>query len=161
MTYEDAYYHKLLLQFGFDGGYDAWLDGWLEAENPLSDIVLALADCGSDRNRTVSVLHNFYLNQKIDEPAVCDRLRLFLKEEYLAGRMDRNAVLKAMVTFASAHEYPCCDPWYSMYVLYWHHRESTETGWFSEKSFMPIFEAYLLEGIPYPNPAAAGCTKPV
>ena len=70
---EDAFYHKLMLMTGLDDGYDEWLNYYLESENPLSNIVLELACCGSDINKTISVLHNFCMEQPFDEAVVCDR----------------------------------------------------------------------------------------
>ena len=48
MNREDAFYYKNLLMLGFSDGYDEWLNDYLEAENPLSNIVLELSCCGSD-----------------------------------------------------------------------------------------------------------------
>ena len=50
MNREDAFCHKIMLMAGLDGGYDEWLNTYLEKEDPLSDIVLELACCGSDIN---------------------------------------------------------------------------------------------------------------
>ena len=89
MKREDAFYHKLLLASGLDDGYDEWLNHYLESENPLSNIALELACCGSDINRTISVLHNFCAEQPFDEAAVCHRIRLFYKNAYYSNRMSK------------------------------------------------------------------------
>lgn len=59
MKREDAFYYKNLLMLGFSDEYDNWLDYCLESEDPLSNIVLELYCCGSDINKTISVLHNY------------------------------------------------------------------------------------------------------
>ena len=89
MKREDAYYYKILLMAGIEEGYDQWLDGFLENEDPLSDIVLNLSLCGSDVNATISCLHNFCAEETLDERAVVEKLRMFLKEAYHAGRMTK------------------------------------------------------------------------
>lgn len=144
MTYEDACYHKLLLQLGFDDGYDAWLNTYLNEEDPLSDIVLDLAWCGSDRKRTVSVLYNFCLGQVINEYEICERMRLFLKEEYLSGRMDKYAILNTMHALLQMLETPYLpdSPWFSMYVLKMYYDESVVP----DEEYDPVFEAYLKNG---------------
>ena len=97
MKLDDAYYHLLLLQSGLDDGYDAWLDGYLEEEDPLSDIVLNLASCGSNTNETISCLNAYCgLKPAVDERVICDRLRNFLKDAYHTGRMTRREVADAM-----------------------------------------------------------------
>ncbi|MDD6879893.1 MAG: hypothetical protein PUD59_06735, partial [bacterium] len=48
MIREDAFFERILLVSGFCEGYDKWLDKYLESENPLSEIVLKLVECGSN-----------------------------------------------------------------------------------------------------------------
>ena len=100
MKREDAFYHKILLMTGLDDSYDEWLNHYLESENPLSNIALELACCGSDINKTISVLHNFCAEQPFDEIVVCDKLRLFFKDAYYANRMSKEEVSSTMYRLA-------------------------------------------------------------
>ena len=86
---------------GFQDEYDKWLNSFLETENPLSEIVLELSLCESDINKTISVLARYRMEQPIDEAAVCDRLRIFLKNAYYSSRMNKEEVVYAMYTMAS------------------------------------------------------------
>ena len=82
MKREDAFYHKILLMTGLDDSYDEWLNYYLESEDPLSDIVLELACCGSDVNKTISTLHSYCAEQPFDVADVCDRVRMFYHKAY-------------------------------------------------------------------------------
>ena len=103
MRAEDFYYFKLLLSFGLSEEYDEWLNNSLESEAQLSDIVLQLSLCGSDKNKTISVLHHYCEKTEIDERIVCDKLRGFLKEEYHSKRLDKEQTVLYMYKFATAH----------------------------------------------------------
>ena len=100
MKREDAFYHKLMLMTGLDDGYDEWLNYYLESENPLSNIVLELACCGSDINKTISVLHNFCMEQPFDEAVVCDRLRAYFQDAYYTNRMSKEEISSTMYRLA-------------------------------------------------------------
>ena len=93
---EDVFYHKLMLMTGLDAGYDEWLNFYLESENPLSNIVLELACCGSDINKTISVLHSFCMEQPFDEAVVCNRVRVFFKDAYYTNRMSKEEISSTM-----------------------------------------------------------------
>lgn len=53
MTREEAYYLKILLLSSFRADYEEELNGYLEAEEPISDIVLTLAFLGSDIEKVI------------------------------------------------------------------------------------------------------------
>ncbi len=103
MRFEEAYYYKILIMSGLNDGFDDWLNKLLEEEEPLSDIVLRLASCGSDINKTISCLHNYCLGQEFDEKAVCEKLRLFLKDAYHSGRLSKDEVVFYMSRFCINH----------------------------------------------------------
>ncbi|MCQ2436397.1 MAG: hypothetical protein MJ101_05790 [Clostridia bacterium] len=101
MKKEDAFYYECLLVLGFSAEYDEWFTSILESESPLSDIALKLTDCGSNVNKTISVLQSFRMDQSTDEAAVCNRLRLFLKDTYYSKKMGKSEVVSAMYLLAS------------------------------------------------------------
>lgn len=152
MRREDAFYHKLLLMSGLDDGYDEWLNHYLESENPLSRIVLELACCGSDINKTISVLHSFCAEQPFDETAVCNRVRLFYKNAYYSKKMSKEEVASSMSRLANN----VGDPgnadfdehlWGDMYYLGDYYDLATD-GLISMENFDFAFFAYLDNGIP-------------
>ena len=150
MKLDDAYYHLLLLQSGLDDGYDAWLDGYLETEDPLSDIVLNLASCGSNMNETISCLNaHCGLKPAVDERKICDRLRNFLKDAYHNGRMSQREVVDAMHRIALAHDAPWdseTDIWDEFYYME-DRLDLVDDGFASREVFDNAFEAFLDDGI--------------
>lgn len=155
MTYEDAYYYRLLLQAGFTAEFDAWFDARLASDTPYSDIVVDLAMCRSDINETISLLRRYGDGKDFNEtllPALRERLRLFLKDAYHGGRLTKKETVDAMYSFAIAHGYP--DDWnfnerlwgdmYYMSTCY----EMAADGIASWENFDAIFLDYLDRGIP-------------
>ncbi len=150
MTGEDAYYFIILLMSGFYEEYDKWLDDHLEAEDPLSDIVLKLSLCGSDVNKTISCLHIFCAEQGFDERAVCNRLRRFLKEAYNSKGLNKEETVSYMYRFAVNHGDPGnfeMDLWGDMFYMDDYHSFAKD-GIISWEKFDYAFHAYLNEGIP-------------
>lgn len=148
LKYEDAYYFKILLMSGFNDGYDEWLDGYLEAENPLSDIVLDLSSCGSNLNKTISCLHNYCMEHDFDERDVCDKLRLFLKEAYYSNRMSKEEVVSSMYRFAVNHGDPGdfeLDLWGDMFYMDDYYSLAKD-GIISCERFDFAFHRYLDDG---------------
>ena len=150
MKREDAFYHKIMLMTGFNDGYDEWLNNYLNAENPLSNIVLELAYCESDINKTISVLHNFCMEQPFDEETVCDRVRTFFKNAYYANRMGKGEIVSTMYRLALN----VGDPgdfdihlWGSMYYLDAYYSLAKD-GVISWERFDSSFFSYLDNGIP-------------
>ena len=151
MKIEDACYHLLLLKAGLDDGYDAWLDEYLEREDPLSGIVLDLALCGSDLNKTISCLNSFCgPRPELDERKLCERLRIFLKNAYHRGQMDQRIVVEAMYRIACAHGTPDdfeLDIWGDFYYLE-DYLTLAEDGLASRAHFDAAFQRFLNDGIP-------------
>ena len=150
MKREDAFYYKNLLMLGFSDGYDEWLNYYLELEDPLSDIVLELSCCGSDVNKTISILHNYCTEQPFDESATCNKLRLFFKEAYYSNRMSKEEISSTLYRLALN----VGDPgdfdiglWGSMYYLDDYHSLAKE-GIISWESFDFAFFSYLNNGTP-------------
>ena len=150
MNREDAFCHKIMLMAGLDGGYDEWLNTYLEKEDPLSDIVLELACCGSDINKTIGVLHRFCGEQPVDEAAVCKRLRLFLRDAYYANKMSKEEIASSMYYLSRNVGDPeefNVDIWGDMYALD-HYYDLAKDGILSWEQFDLVFFAYLDNGTP-------------
>lgn len=150
MKREDAYYFKILLSFGFFDGYNQWLDSFLEVEDPLSDIVLELALCRSDANKTISCLHNYCAAQTFDEKAVCDKLRIFLRDAHYSNRLSKEETASYMYHFALCHGDPAdgvTEFWGDMYYMDDYYSLAKD-GIISWKNFDLAFYSYLDGGIP-------------
>lgn len=78
MTTDRAVYYKYMLTLGLTDGFDAWLDEQLEREDPLSDIVLALASSGGDRKEQIRILEDFALSAPSERIRIDKLFPLFL-----------------------------------------------------------------------------------
>jgi hypothetical protein len=104
MTREDAAYQMILLKSNITDEYDAWLDHYLEIEDPLSDILLKLLDCRSHLSDTISCLQFYCWEKEYDHQSVAEKLRLYLKNAYLSGNIDRETCVNDMYAFAYKSE---------------------------------------------------------
>ncbi len=147
---EEAFYYENLLMFGFSDGYDEWLNYYLEAESPLSDIVLELSLCGSDVNKASSLLHNYCAEQNFDKVVSHDKLRLFFKNAYYSNRMSKEEVLSTMYHLSLNIENPGnfdIKLWGSMYYLDYYYGLALD-GVIPMDNFDFAFFSYLDNGTP-------------
>ena len=72
MTPNQIAYYYLMLSAGFGQEYDEALEQALASEDPLSPLTLALADCGSDLNKTLSILLEYALVNPFETSVVQD-----------------------------------------------------------------------------------------
>ena len=100
MTREDAYYERIKLLCGDWASYDKWLNSYLETENPLSDIILTLIDCGDDMKEVEYRLHLYCLENPFDEESVYTRLRVELCDRYEKNEMTTDEVMSALYHFS-------------------------------------------------------------
>ncbi|MBQ8404583.1 MAG: hypothetical protein IJX55_09215 [Clostridia bacterium] len=144
MTREDAYFERLLLLAGFWNGYDEWLDGYLKREEPLSDIVLELVDCGGDMKEVEYRLNLYCLEKPFDEESVHERLRLFLWDGYKSGKMSKDEVLAAMGKFSRI--LPDGGAFGRDFEILYYDYDLVEGGVISEEQFDGEFLAFLESG---------------
>ena len=100
MTREDAYYERIKLLCGDWASYDKWLNSYLETENPLSNIILTLIDCGDDMKEVEYHLHLYCLENPFDEESVYTRWRVELCDRYEKNEMTTDEVMSALYHFS-------------------------------------------------------------
>jgi len=134
---------------GFVDEYDYWLNKCLETEDPLSGIVSDLSSFGSDVNKIISCLHNYCAAKDFDESAVCEKLRIFLKDAYHSGRLNKEEIASYMYRFAVNHA-DLCDLelkiWGSMFYMDDYYLLAKDRIISSER-FDSAFHSYLNDGI--------------
>lgn len=143
MTPEQAQYYLLMLRMGEYDAYDRELDRILEEEDVLSDLVLELAFCMSDRGKTISVLHNFLLDHPADEKGLMERQLDWVREQYRDKTM--TAVQAAEYLWKLTEIYGFEEPWFGLY-FYIDEYELYEDEQISLSVFEQCFEARLLRG---------------
>ena len=149
ITHEDAYYFMVLLNLGISDEYDKCLDLHLENENPLSEIVMNLALCGSDVNKTIACLLSYSKQAPTDYSEVCTRLRMFLKKGHESGKYTTAETVNMMYRFAIVHGDPAdCDfnhGWQDMFYLEEYY-SLVEDGIIPRENFDRAFYAFLYDG---------------
>lgn len=110
MTYEKAYYYWCLL-----GGclgreeYEAELERLQLEEEPLSSLVIELSFCPSDRNRTLHLLREYWMNagNELDYGEVLKMLRDFLRRSYLDRGSPTEDIVRCMCVFPACLDFNC------------------------------------------------------
>ena len=148
MTYENAWYFKLLFMAGYDDGFDQWLDELLQTQDPIEETVLELSFCRSDRKKMLSLLNKFCVVRPQDQEALLRKLRLFVKEAYTCGRFSRREATTCMYCFTKNFGYfeiYNSSGWKSMYLMD-DLLDDAEYGVIDLAEFDKHFLAYLNEG---------------
>jgi len=81
LSYEDAYFYKILLQVGFIEEVNNWINSIAEKNESLEGINLDLVWSLGNTNNVISCLHNYIGDNKINDKEVCEKLRLFFKDK--------------------------------------------------------------------------------
>lgn len=141
MTPEEAQYYLLMLRFGEYDEYDRALDRLLEEQEPLSPLVLELAFCMSDRQETISVLHNFLLDHPADARKLVEPQLEFVRKQVREKAMTDLQASKYLYELITLHDWE--EPWVDFYK-YCDVHELYEDGFISQSVFEQCFEAALL-----------------
>lgn len=146
MTSENACYQFLLLKHGFYNQYNKWFDTLLEEENPLSAETLGLIDCSNDYDKITAYLANIAIDG-YDRAAVCEKIRLFLCEEFNSGRVVGKECTHIMYEM-SLHDmnYENCGEWWPMFNLDDYY-DLAETGIVKMSDFEQALSVYLNTGV--------------
>lgn len=95
MTPERVKFHLLLLQSGERALLDAEVSAELEADAPLSDLILDLSLCRDD-GETIHALHEYLLAHPADAAAVEAMLRAEIARRWQQGSITQTAALALM-----------------------------------------------------------------
>lgn len=143
MTPKEAQYYLLMLRLGEYDEYDQALDRLLEEQDPLSPLVLELAFCMSDRQKTISVLHNFLLDHPVEERTVMESQLEWVRKQYRKQAMTAVQAGNYLYRLIVANDWE--DPWCDLYQ-YVDLQDLYEDGHLSRDIFETCFEAALLRG---------------
>lgn len=147
LTYEQAYYHKLMLEIGLTDEFDMALDKMLEEEEPLHPLTLELSTCGGDRNSQIHILNEYVLNV---EPERIDREKVF---DLVIGRFRKlhekdpgavEQITKLMYSITSLTGWWSEDPWYTMNYMNDYY-DCVKEGISTERDFTDAFLRLLYQ----------------
>ena len=117
MTPEEAAYHRVMLLAGLRDGYDLALDSALENENPLSGLIVNLAFCVPDTEKTISVLYNYILDNPPDDRRVFSLVMEDFRNRYLSKSMTEVQICDKMCDVVNKLGKGLDEPWYELVVL--------------------------------------------
>ena len=117
LSYEDAYFYKLILQCGFYEEVNEWIDSIAVVNDSLEGIYLDLVCNQNNMNELISCLRSYIGNNKIDDKGLCDRLRLFIKEKIDKGEISYEEAANSLCGFAIKSEKSEEEPWKDFYMI--------------------------------------------
>ena len=149
MTSERVQFHLLFLEAGESRLFHSELNAAIEAENPLSELTLALSLCGSDEER-IHVLREYLLDHAADMAQVEHMLRQELRARLEQGAMSAETCLQMMRTLAcdttDGHKLTLL----ADVVAVEEYRDLAADGTLSEEAYVLSLEA-LLKAEPLPD----------
>ena len=156
LTYEDALYHKMLLEVGVTDELGQTVERLLAEEAPLSDIALRLGYANGDPNEQLSALNEYLASAPeggIDEEAVLAKLTVYLKKVYEADPDDLKGIADLMyrMTVNTGRQHDA--PWQRLWLLgdlY----DLVEQDLFSEEEYRQRVRALLYGEAPADRPNA-------
>lgn len=117
LSYEEAYFYKLILQCGFYEEVNKWIDSIAVVNDSLEGIYLDLVCNQNNMNELISCLRSYIGNNKIDDKGLCDRLRLFIKEKIDKGEISYEEAANSLCGFAIKSEKWEEEPWKDFYMI--------------------------------------------
>lgn len=149
MTPERAQFHLLLLEAGEGRLFHSEMNAALEAENPLSELMLALSLCGSDEE-SMRVLREYLLDHPAEMTLVEHMLRQELRARNEQGVMSPETCLKMMHTLACDTQDGHALTLFADVVAVEEYRDLAADGILCEEAYVLSLEA-LLKAEPLPD----------
>lgn len=149
MTVEQAIFYKYILLSGFTEELNTYVDKCLYDENPVSEIILDLCACGSDRKKSLQVLNAFiakFDNEQVDDNEVFNLTRQFLKHKYVNEKMPIDKVADTMHYIAGLTGKYDDNPWGTMNWLGGLY-EDAESGHIIMEGYLEDFNDFINDGI--------------
>ena len=145
MTPETSMYQRAMLLVGFGDRFERDFEEALEKEDPLSDLILSLCTCVSDRMQVLSVLNAYTLEHPADETQVCRMIREDVFGRYHSGELSRGQVVSTLYNIVLRLDKFWVDPWQSLTELSYE-QELWADGILSDDVFNQCFDAWFLRG---------------
>lgn len=117
VSFEDAFFYKILLQSGFEVEVNQWIDTIANNNEKLEDINLELVCSQGDTNKVISCLHNYIGKNNIDDEILCDRLRLFVKSKIDNEELTIEKAAESLCSFSLSSEKIYEEYWNDFYIL--------------------------------------------
>lgn len=140
-------YLKILLILGYPEPLDKWLDERLQAENPLSELVLSLSFCRSNRKKSLSALNEYLSDKEIDEEKLAAKFCNLILAAYEKDEKKLEELLNFMyaVSIHVPTPYKAC--WFAFGCLGEYYEEIRTGYWqYPMSDFKKAFRQWLISG---------------
>lgn len=147
MTIEEAMFYKIMLRAGDADLYYAWIDEKTNTEDPMNEETVELYFCGTDINKIISYLHNYCLDQDVDEQLVLDKIWKALNNYYVHKSYSMERILDIMDRIGYVIEeegFSLDEPAYTLCCMQEIYEEAEE-GIISMEGFERFFEDFIMK----------------
>ena len=119
LTYEEAYFHKILIELGFNEEFEKYIE-YLENELEVYEgFYLDLIYNQSSPLNVISLLNNYILDKDIDKSLVFEKVRLFLLDKLNNNEIDLEKTIESLDLLSFYYlEDDCMDEWDAFYEDY-------------------------------------------
>ncbi len=143
MTNETALFLKLLLHVGLIDVYHENLDQLLTETSDLEGVLLELAFCNQNINRSISLLRDYTYHKDINHQEGYSRIISVFRNQYLNQKMSQDEVSEAMHLAAMNSGKEMSLPWESIKNLIYYYEEVVD-GYYPEDIYHEQFLDLLL-----------------
>ena len=142
MTLEKAVFYRRMLSVGLSDTYQTEIECAIEQEALLSGLLLDLALCLSDINKTISVLDGYIAGREADEEQVYEMLLSELRKLYLSDAISLQQAAEALLTIQESESLYCGEGWSDLLFLSYEY-DDVKDGYCSMEDFLKLFLKFL------------------
>lgn len=117
ILYDEAFYYKLLYQCGYEEEVENWINDIGKYNDILEDIELELTFAQGKINETISCLHNYVGDHKIQDKDVCKKLRYFIYNKLNKNEISIEKAINSLYEFAFISVRCYEDYWHDFYLI--------------------------------------------
>ena len=138
MTLERAVFFRRLLSVGQTDTYVKSIEQALEQEESLSDLLLELAFCLSDIDKTISLLDHYISEREADEFVLYKMLLSEFRLLYSSGVLSLQKTAESLLYIHESNYLHCSKAWRDITHLSYVYDE-VKDGYWDEKWFWDMF----------------------
>ena len=141
LTYEEAYFHKVLIELGFNEEFEKYID-YLENELIVYEgFYLDLIYNQSSPLNVISLLNNFILDKDIDKSLVFEKVRLFLLDKLNNNEINEKKAIE-LLSLLYNHYFTYIDKMEEWFYFY----EEYIMGYLKDENINVAIRTFLEKG---------------
>ena len=143
MTAETAAFFRRMLSVGLSDAYQQYMERALEEENPPSNLLLDLAFCLSDTNKTISILDNYIRGCTLNESILYPMIVSELQEKVANGILTTMQYAEAMIAIMESCRLCNSEDWKMINALSYLYYDA-QNDYLTMEEFISMFSAEML-----------------